>query len=132
MAGSDAAVYAKTRNIPTELYTDADAFADLCAMKRDIYAGYLGFCTDGHGDIQWLTVYAADCTHDGYAIGVCEYCSAILEERHTTATGHNYVVSETPAADGRDRCASPPAKTAATAATRCCPAAARRWRRPTP
>lgn len=102
MAGSDAAVYAKTRNIPTELYTDADAFADLCAMKRDIYAGYLGFCTDGHGDIQWLTVYAADCTHDGYAIGVCEYCSAILEERHTTATGHNYVVSETPAADGRD------------------------------
>lgn len=102
MAGSDAAVYAKTRNIPTKLYTDADAFADLCAMKRDIYAGYLGFCTDGHGDIQWLTVYAADCTHDGYAIGVCEYCSAILEERHTTATGHNYVVSETPAADGRD------------------------------
>ena len=102
MAGSDAAMYAKTRNIPTELYTDADAFADLCAMKRDIYAGYLGFCTDGHGDIQWLTVYAADCTHDGYAIGVCEYCSAILEERHTTATGHNYVVSETPAADGRD------------------------------
>ena len=102
MAGSDAAVYAKTRNIPTELYTDADAFADLCAMKRDIYAGYLGFCTDGHGDIQWLTVYAADCTHDGYAVGVCEYCSAILEERHTTATGHNYVVSETPAADGRD------------------------------
>lgn len=102
MAGSDAAVYAKTRNIPTKLYTDADAFADLCAMKRDIYAGYLGFCTDGHGDIQWLTVYAADCTHDGYAIGVCEYCSAILEEQHTTATGHNYVVSETPAADGRD------------------------------
>lgn len=102
MAGSDAAVYAKTRNIPTKLYTDADAFADLCAMKRDIYAGYLGFCTDGHGDIQWLTVYAADCTHDGYAIGVCEYCSAILEERHTAATGHNYVVSETPAADGRD------------------------------
>lgn len=102
MAGSDAAVYAKTRNIPTKLYTDADAFVDLCAMKRDIYAGYLGFCTDGHGDIQWLTVYAADCTHDGYAIGVCEYCSAILEERHTTATGHNYVVSETPAADGRD------------------------------
>lgn len=102
MAGSDAAVYAKTRNIPTKLYTDADAFADLCAMKRDIYAGYLGFCTDGHGDIQWLTVYAADCTHDGYAIGVCEYCSAILEERHKTATGHNYVVSETPAADGRD------------------------------
>ena len=102
MAGSDAAVYAKTRGISTELYTDADAFADLCAMKRDIYAGYLGFCTDGHGDIQWLTVYAADCTHDGYAIGVCEYCSAILEERHTTATGHNYVVSETPAADGRD------------------------------
>lgn len=102
MAGSDAAVYAKTRSIPTELYTDADAFADLCAMKRDIYAGYLGFCTDGHGDIQWLTVYAADCTHDGYAIGVCEYCSAILEERHTTATGHNYVISETPAANGRD------------------------------
>ena len=102
MAGSDAAVYAKTRGIATELYTDADAFADLCAMKRDIYAGYLGFCTDGHGDIQWLTVYVPDCTHDGYAIGVCEYCSAILEERHTTATGHNYVVSETPAADGRD------------------------------
>ena len=47
----------RDRNIPTELYTDADAFADLCAMKRDIYAGYLGFCTDGHGDIQWPVSY---------------------------------------------------------------------------
>ena len=126
MAGSDAAMYAKTRNIPTELYTDADAFADLCAMKRDIYAGYLGFCTDGHGDIQWLTVYAADCTHDGYAIGVCEYCSAILEERHTTATGHNYVVSETPAADGRDGVRITTCQNCGRQTIRSSPAAARR------
>lgn len=90
MAGSDISVYAKTRKIPCVEYTDADTFADLCAMKTDIYAGYLGFCTDGHGDIQWLTVYEADCENDGYSIGVCEYCSEILEEKHISASGHNY------------------------------------------
>lgn len=90
MAGSDISVYAKTRKIPCVEYTDADTFADLCAMKTDIYAGYLGFCTDGHGDIQWLTVYEADCENDGYSIGVCEYCSEILEEKHISASGHDY------------------------------------------
>lgn len=103
MAGSDASVYAKTRKIPCVEYTDADTFADLCAMKLDIYAGYLGFCTDGHGDIEWLTVYAADCENDGYEIGVCEYCSEILDEKHITASGHDYKttrVEPTQTADG--------------------------------
>lgn len=90
MAGSDASVYAKECNIICHEYTDKYTFADLCAMKLDIFAGYVGFCTDGHGDIEWLTVYEADCENDGYEIGVCEYCSEILEERHIPACGHNY------------------------------------------
>lgn len=90
MAGSDASVYAKECNIPCHAYTDEYTFADLCAMKLDIFAGYVGFCTEGHGDIEWLTVYEADCENDGYEIGVCEYCSEILDERHISACGHDY------------------------------------------
>ncbi len=88
---TNAYVYANAYRFNLEAYTDEDAFYDACEMARDINLGYLGFCTDGHGDIQWLTVYEADCEHDGYIIGVCEYCSEILEERHIDACGHEYV-----------------------------------------
>lgn len=90
MAGSDAYRYARENGVPYSAYTDDDIFYDLCGEKLDIYAGYLGFCTDGHGDIQWLTVYSADCENDGYIIGVCEYCSEILDEKHINAYGHDY------------------------------------------
>lgn len=92
MVGSPAYEYCRRWNIPYNAYTDEECFYDECAMKIDILAGYLGFCTDGHGDIQWLTVYLNDCDNDGYMIGVCEYCSEILEEKHLDAKGHNYVI----------------------------------------
>ena len=90
MAGSNAYEYARANKIPYGAYTDEDMFYDECALKLDALAGYLGTCANGHGDIQWLTVYSADCTNDGYIIGVCEYCSEILEEKHIDAYGHNY------------------------------------------
>lgn len=93
MAGSPAFEFCKAQGVPYSAYTDEDCFYDECAMKIDILAGYLGFCTNGHGDIDWLTVYSADCENDGYIIGVCEYCSEILEEKHIDATGHNFVVT---------------------------------------
>ena len=93
MAGSNAYEYARANKIPYGAYTDEDMFYDECALKIDALAGYLGTCADGHGDIQWLTVYSADCSNDGYIIGVCEYCSEILEEKHIDAYGHNYKVT---------------------------------------
>lgn len=93
MAGSNAYAYAREYNIPYRAYTDQDVFYDICAIKLDVYAGYLGFCDDGHGDIEYLTVYEANCDYDGYIIGVCEYCSEILEEIHTNATGHSYTIA---------------------------------------
>lgn len=93
MAGSNIYAYARANNIPYTAYTDRDVFYDICAMKLDIYAGYVGICADGHGEIQYLTVYEADCEHDGYIIGVCEFCSEILEEKHIDAYGHNYTLT---------------------------------------
>ncbi len=89
--GSDAYRYAREFDIPYSAYTDEELFFDEWAIKIDAIAGYLGYCEeDGHGNIQYLTVYEADCEHDGYVIGVCEYCSEILEEIHTDAYGHDY------------------------------------------
>lgn len=102
MAGSDASVYAKECNLVCHAYTDKYTFADLCAMKLDIFAGYVGFCTEGHGDIEWLTVYEADCENDGYEIGVCEYCSELLDERHISACGHDYEVTKIDATETTD------------------------------
>ncbi|MBE6741500.1 MAG: hypothetical protein E7570_04265 [Ruminococcaceae bacterium] len=91
--GSDAYRYAREFDIPYSAYTDEELFFDEWAIKIDAIAGYLGYCEeDGHGNIQYLTVYEADCEHDGYVIGVCEYCSEILEEIHTDAYGHNFAL----------------------------------------
>lgn len=38
-------------------------------------------------------MYEADCVNDGYMIGVCEYCSEILEEKHIDASGHDYKIT---------------------------------------
>lgn len=90
MAGSVSYEDARLYDVPYVAYTDLDKFYDDVAAKLDILAGYLGYCVNGHGDIEWLTVYEADCSNDGYMIGVCEYCSEILDERHIDACGHNY------------------------------------------
>lgn len=91
MAGSDAYRYARENGIAYSAYTDEDLFAYESGLKINVIAGYVGYCEEnGHGDIQWLTVYEADCENDGYIIGVCEYCSMILEQKHIDATGHNY------------------------------------------
>ena len=82
--------YAKVNNIDYETYTDEDAFFTECALKLDVEAGYLGYCNGEHGDIEWLTVTETDCENDGYMIGVCEYCSEVLEERHIDAYNHEY------------------------------------------
>ena len=98
-AGSDAYRYAREYDFPYSAYTDEELFYDEWAIKVDALAGYLGYCEeDGHGDIQYLTVYEADCENDGFIIGVCEYCSEILDEIHINATGHRYrVETEIPA-----------------------------------
>lgn len=89
-AGSNAHGTARTKKYPFLAYTDEEIFAEICFEAIDELSGYLGYCTDGHGDIEWLEVYEGDCENDGYAIGVCEYCSEILDEKHTYATGHMY------------------------------------------
>ena len=90
LAGSPAYEFARTNKYAVKGYTDEEVFAEECFAAVDSLEGYLGYCTDGHGDIEWLTVYEPDCENDGYRIGVCEYCSTILEEEHITATGHKY------------------------------------------
>lgn len=82
--------YAKYNKIKIKAYTNEEVFAEECFAAVDSLEGYLGYCTDGHGDIEWLTVYEADCENDGYRIGVCEYCSTILKEEHIKAEGHEY------------------------------------------
>lgn len=89
-AGSDAYRYAREYGVPYHAYTDDDTFYDICVDKMYILSGYVGYCVNGHGRTEYLTVYEADCENDGYIIGVCEYCSEILEEIHVDATGHNY------------------------------------------
>ncbi len=92
--------YVRENNISYNVYTDEELFRDLCAMNVDIYAGYLGFCDGSHGDIEWLTVYESDCQSDGYMIGVCEYCSEIIEEKHISSVGHNYtLIADIPATE---------------------------------
>lgn len=90
LAGTSAYEFARNNKYDVKGYTDEEVFAEECFAAVNSLEGYLGYCTDGHGDIEWLTVYEADCENDGYRIGVCEYCSTILKEEHITATGHKY------------------------------------------
>lgn len=90
IASSEAYVLARQYNIPCVTYTNKNIYDEQCAMMENILEGYIGFCSDGHGDIEYLTVYEPTCEQDGYIIGVCEYCSVILEEKHIEATGHSY------------------------------------------
>lgn len=90
LAGTSAYEFARNNNYDVKGYTDEEVFAEECFAAVNSLEGYLGYCTDGHGDIEWLTVYEPDCENDGYRIGVCEYCSTILKEEHITATGHKY------------------------------------------
>lgn len=91
--GSNAYAYAREFGIPYTTYTDEDIFYEVCGSRIDVFEGYLGFCNDGHGDIQYLVVSEGDCEFDGYVIGVCEYCSEIIEEKHIAASGHNYYIT---------------------------------------
>lgn len=93
VAGSNAHAYARTYRVKFVAYANEDVYYDEYAIKLDTLAGYLGYCTDGHGEIEYLTVYQGDCENDGYIIAVCEYCSKILTEKHIKATGHNYEVT---------------------------------------
>ncbi len=90
MLASSPYEYAKLNGIKYTSYTDEDAFFTEAALKLDAEAGYVGYCNGEHGDIEWITVYESDCENDGYMIGVCEYCSEVLEERHIDAYGHDY------------------------------------------
>lgn len=90
LAGTPAYEFARNNKYDVKGYTDEEVFAEECFAAVNSLEGYLGYCTDGHGDIEWLTVYEPDCENDGYRIGVCEYCSTILKEEHITATGHKY------------------------------------------
>lgn len=90
LVGSEAYAYANVNKLNVKGYNDAEPFAEDCFAAIDSLEGYLGYCTDGHGDIEWLTVSEADCENEGYRIGVCEYCSVILQEEHIAAEGHKY------------------------------------------
>lgn len=90
LAGTSAYEFARNNKYDVKGYTDEEVFAEECFAAVNSLEGYLGYCTDGHGDIEWLTVYEPDCENDGYRIGVCEYCSTILKEEHITAKGHKY------------------------------------------
>ena len=88
--GSNTYAWARAYNIPYVSYLDEDAFYTETMLRLDVEAGYLGCCEGEHGDIVWLTVCEADCENEGYRIGVCEYCSELLEEVRIPAKGHSY------------------------------------------
>ena len=96
--GSDTYIWAREYDIPYVSYLDEDAFYTETMLRLDVEAGYIGYCDGEHGDIEWLTVCAADCENEGYIIGVCEYCTELLAEVHIPPLGHNYdCVSHIPA-----------------------------------
>lgn len=90
LAGSNAWAYGREYDQNYTGYTDEDLFFVEAGLKRDEEAGYAGICEGDHGDIEWLTIYDADCENEGYMIGVCEYCSEVLEERYVSPYGHSY------------------------------------------
>lgn len=92
LAGSKALSYAQDNYIDYKIY-QLSQFGDVCDAQIDSDGKYVDICKNGHGRIEYLTVYDADCENDGYIIGVCEFCSELLDEIHKTATGHSYVLT---------------------------------------
>ncbi len=91
--GSAAYTFAKNNNINCTTYASSVAFGEVCDAQLEADGQFVDICRDGHGETDYLIVYEPDCENDGYIIGVCEYCSEILEEIHETATGHSYAVT---------------------------------------
>ncbi|WP_308617614.1 leucine-rich repeat protein [uncultured Eubacterium sp.] len=92
LAGSKALSYAQDNHIDYKIY-QLSQFGDVCDAQIDSDGKYVDICKNGHGRIEYLTVYDADCENDGYIIGVCEFCSELLDEIHKPALGHNYVLT---------------------------------------
>lgn len=92
LAGSKALSYAQDNHIDYKIY-QLSQFGNVCDAQIDSDGKYVDICKNGHGRIEYLTVYDADCENDGYIIGVCEFCSELLEEIHKPALGHNYVLT---------------------------------------
>lgn len=92
LAGSKALSYAQNNHIDYKIY-QLSQFGDVCDAQIDSDGKYVDICKNGHGRIEYLTVYDADCENDGYIIGVCEFCSELLDEIHKPALGHNYVLT---------------------------------------
>lgn len=92
LAGSKALIYAQDNHIDYKIY-QLSQFGDVCDAQIDSDGKYVDICKNGHGRIEYLTVYDADCENDGYIIGVCEFCSELLDEIHKPALGHNYVLT---------------------------------------
>lgn len=92
LAGSKALSFAQDNHIDYKIY-QLSQFGDVCDAQIDSDGKYVDICKNGHGRIEYLTVYDADCENDGYIIGVCEFCSELLDEIHKPALGHNYVLT---------------------------------------
>lgn len=92
LAGSKALSFAQDNYIDYKIY-QLSQFGDVCDAQKASDGQFVDICKNGHGRIEYLTVYDADCENDGYIIGVCEFCSELLDEIHKTATGHSYVLT---------------------------------------
>lgn len=92
LAGSKALSFAQDNYIDYKIY-QLSQFGDVCDAQIDSDGKYVDICKDGHGRTEYLTVYEPDCENDGYIIGVCEFCSELLDEIHKPALGHNYVLT---------------------------------------
>lgn len=85
--------WAKNHNIKYVGYASTTVFNEVCDAQLESDGEFVDICKDGHGQTEYLTVYEPDCENDGYIIGVCEYCSTLIEEIHTEASGHNYMLT---------------------------------------
>ena len=92
LAGSKALSFAQENNVDYKIY-QLTQFGNVCDAQKASDGKFVDICKNGHGRIEYLTVYDADCENDGYIIGVCEFCSELLDEIHKPATGHSYVLT---------------------------------------
>lgn len=92
LAGSKALSFAQENNVDYKIY-QLTQFGNVCDAQKASDGQFVDICKNGHGRIEYLTVYDADCENDGYIIGVCEFCSELLDEIHKTAMGHSYVLT---------------------------------------